>query len=514
MQQPVNWPGWEFVRKLGSGSYGSVYEIRQQVGPLERRAALKVIPVPRDENELENLAAQGYDAAAVERSLQEQVEDVIREYSVMTELKGHTNIVYCEDIRCVERPNGRGKDVCMQMELLTPVMRTQERGSEAETALHMGRDLLQALSLCRKRKIVHRDIKPQNIFVSRDGDYKLGDFGVAKTMDRTGSATMIGTINYMAPEVRNNEHYGAAADLYSLGMVLYWILNERHLPFVPILDRPPRQSEIEQAAARRFAGETLPPPKHGDAELKSLVCSMCAFRPEDRPNADSLLTAFLRLMLADSAPAPEPVVLPEPDAPMNSAAEPEPTAQEDATQSIWEQTAPQESKREPVPAPKPERRPEPQPKPQPEEPVSQPARPASLRRSILVILLSFAVYTVLFAVVWSLKQKGVTGPLYVLPFLLTAVLAALVYPSGKLDKAPRAAAMAVLSLIAYAIPIGSWLLEMMISSAVLGAMIGAFAPVQKKQKWITVLIGAVLLAAGIFLQAALRVSVLMWFRLI
>ena len=55
MQQPVNWPGWEFVRKLGSGSYGSVYEIRQQVGPLERRAALKVIPVPRDENELEDL---------------------------------------------------------------------------------------------------------------------------------------------------------------------------------------------------------------------------------------------------------------------------------------------------------------------------------------------------------------------------------------------------------------------------------------------------------------------------
>ena len=316
MEPVVSWPGWEFVRRLGAGSYGEVYEIRQQLGPIDRRAALKIIPVPRDESELNELYSLGYDEETVERSLQEQVIDVIREFSVMTELKGHTNIVYCEDIRCLDRPDGRkGKDICMQMELLTPLMLMRKPGEEEAQAVSVGRDLLNALAVCQKKKIVHRDIKPQNIFVSPDGDYKLGDFGAAKTMDRTGSATMIGTLNYMAPEVRNDERYGASADLYSLGMVLYWILNERHLPFVPILDRPPKQSEVEQAASRRFRGEALPPPRHGSEMLKSLVCAMCAYRAEDRPDAETLRAQFRALSEPDALvyrPQPQPTPAPQP----------------------------------------------------------------------------------------------------------------------------------------------------------------------------------------------------------
>ena len=319
MQQPVNWPGWEFVRKLGSGSYGSVYEIRQQVGPLERRAALKVIPVPRDENELEDLYALGYDKTAVEKSLQSQAEDVIREFSVMMELKGYTNIVYGEDLRCVPRPNGSGMDVCIQMELLTPLVRALQPEQAQSQAVTLGRDLLQALAICRSQKIVHRDIKPQNIFVSRSGDYKLGDFGVARAMDRTGSATKIGTINYMAPEVYHGEHYGSASDVYSLGMVLYWLLNDRRLPFVSMLDRPPKQSEIEQAAAKRLQGEPLPLPTHGSEALKKLVCSMCAYHPAERPGVDALQDAFRSLgggQHESPAPAPKEPAVSEPAAPV------------------------------------------------------------------------------------------------------------------------------------------------------------------------------------------------------
>ena len=341
MQQPVNWPGWEFVRKLGSGSYGAVYEIRQQVGPLERRAALKVIPVPRDENELEDLYALGYDKTAVEKSLQSQAEDVIREFSVMMELKGYTNIVYGEDLRCVPRPNGSGMDVCIQMELLTPLVRALQPEQAQSQAVTLGRDLLQALAICKSRKIVHRDIKPQNIFVSRSGDYKLGDFGVARAMDRTGSATKIGTINYMAPEVYHGEHYGSASDIYSLGMVLYWLLNDRRLPFVPILDRPPKQSEIEQAAAKRLQGEPLPLPAHGSEALKKLVCAMCAYHPAERPGVDALQDAFRSLGGGQhEAPAPTPE---------------EPTEQEEMTIGILPggdaKPEAEPSKPEPVPEP-------------------------------------------------------------------------------------------------------------------------------------------------------------------
>ena len=143
-----------------------------------------------------------------------------------------------------------------------------------------------ALMECEKRGVLHRDIKPQNIFVSDNGTYKLGDFGIAKAVEKTTRGTQTGTYKYMAPEVYHNEPYGPRADIYSLGLVLYWLLNERHEPFVPINNRPPTSSEEETARMRRLskamAQEELPAPKHGDELLKQVVCKACAYDPNDR----------------------------------------------------------------------------------------------------------------------------------------------------------------------------------------------------------------------------------------
>ena len=72
----------------------------------------------------------------------------------------------------------------------------------------------------RPEPIIHRDIKPGNIMRSKDGDYKLGDFGVARSMDVNSSMTRVGTVSFMAPEVYASGHYDERADIYSLGMVL------------------------------------------------------------------------------------------------------------------------------------------------------------------------------------------------------------------------------------------------------------------------------------------------------
>lgn len=69
--------------------------------------------------------------------------------------------------------------------------------------------------LCKKHNIIHRDIKPANIFASGNGDYKLGDFGIAKTIEQTSGGTKIGTYDYMAPEVYHDQPYGNTADIYS-----------------------------------------------------------------------------------------------------------------------------------------------------------------------------------------------------------------------------------------------------------------------------------------------------------
>ena len=74
--------------------------------------------------------------------------------------------------------------------------------------IKLGMDLSKALEYCRKLKIIHRDIKPENIFVSRFGDFKLGDFGIARELERTMSGfSKKGTYSYMAPEMYKGEKY-------------------------------------------------------------------------------------------------------------------------------------------------------------------------------------------------------------------------------------------------------------------------------------------------------------------
>ena len=98
----------------------------------------------------------------------------------------------------------------------------KDRTMETEEILRMGKDLCRALIECQKHNILHRDIKPANIFVSNDGDFKLGDFGVAKiAKEHQIGASVTGSYSYMAPEMYFGESGDSRVDLYSLALVLY-----------------------------------------------------------------------------------------------------------------------------------------------------------------------------------------------------------------------------------------------------------------------------------------------------
>ena len=119
------------------------------------------------------------------------------------------------------------------MELLVPLNEyiCDKKLSESDV-IKLGCDICDALSLCRKKKIIHRDIKPENIFVNEFGDYKIGDFGISKQMENLQySMSQKGSFGYIAPEVMVGDNYDATVDTYSLGVVMYKILNNNRLPF-------------------------------------------------------------------------------------------------------------------------------------------------------------------------------------------------------------------------------------------------------------------------------------------
>ena len=282
MNVRLPWPGWTVVKYLGEGGYGRVYEIERELSGIKEQAALKVVSRPVDDAEIEACYENGYDQASMKASYQEELQRYVKEYQLMKELQGQTNIVSCDDFAVVPRKDGIGGQIFIRMELLTPLKKAtmQSMLSESEV-IRLGKDICKALMLCEARHIIHRDIKPENILVSKFGDYKLGDFGVARVQDHTTNATKMGTHGYAAPEVEHGHKYGKEADIYSLGITLYWLLNNRRMPFLNA-DESVKAMKEQEALRRRYEGEKLPAPKNGSAKLKQVVLKACAYRPEDR----------------------------------------------------------------------------------------------------------------------------------------------------------------------------------------------------------------------------------------
>ena len=290
---------WNIVSCLGAGSYGKVFEIERSEFGQTYRAALKVITVPQSSAEVRSVISEGMSVSQAEAYFHGIVEELMHEFSIMFKLKGTANIVSCEDLRVLEHPDGIGWDILIRMELLHPLLPyVYQHPMARRDIIRLGIDICKALELCQRYNIIHRDIKPENIFISDNGDYKLGDFGIARTIERTTSGlSKKGTYSYMAPEVYIGKKYGFSVDTYSLGLVLYRMLNKNRGPFLPQPPEAITYDNREQALARRVSGEPLPRPFYGEGRLGEIVLKACAFDPKDRYSSPQQLRQELEAIL-------------------------------------------------------------------------------------------------------------------------------------------------------------------------------------------------------------------------
>ena len=219
---------YEIQEIIGSGGMAVVYKATDN--RLHRSVAVKIL---RDE-----LAAD----EEFRRRFQTEAQAVA--------MLSHPNIVSVYDVSHSESV----EYIVMELiEGVTLMQYMQKKGALGwKEALHFSVQISKALEHAHSKGIVHRDIKPQNIMIIRDGSIKVADFGIAaleSTQEQRSSQT-VGSVHYIAPEQARGEQPDTRSDIYSLGVVMYEMLTGR---------MPYDGETAEQIALKHIAGIAVPP---------------------------------------------------------------------------------------------------------------------------------------------------------------------------------------------------------------------------------------------------------------
>ncbi|MFS1297866.1 serine/threonine-protein kinase [Streptosporangium longisporum] len=266
---------YRLLNPLGEGGAGTVWLAADET--LGRDVAVKEVRIP-----------PGLDAAG----RQEVCAAALREANLAARLK-HPSIVTVHDVVIEQdRP-------WLVMELLSGASLEQTVRDRSPLPVHqvarIGVGIVSALGAAHAAGVVHRDVKPGNVFLTRTGKAVLTDFGVAVVEgEGTSSRTdhLVGSPNYIAPERLRGERGGPASDLWSLGATLYFAVE----------GTPPHPAESPIAAIGRVLTEPPRPPERAGA-LGPLLMLMLDPVPEARPSFDAVARSLGELASGRTAVA-------------------------------------------------------------------------------------------------------------------------------------------------------------------------------------------------------------------
>ena len=309
LKLPRAWQDWHITGEIGEGAYGRVFRAEKDSGGVTAVSAIKVVQVPSEKAELLSLQREFRSEEELHRNLKEIVDGYVNEIRVMYRLQGQTHIVSIQDHVVEEMEDGPGWRIYIRMEYLQPFNDyAMTHSFTREETIRLGISLCEALGVCAGNGILHRDVKPENLFVTATGEFKLGDFGIAKALDRTVSSySSKGTFSYMAPEVFAGKPYDTRADLYSVGIILYKLMNQNRDPFIDAEKQIITCQDREQAMSLRLKGEKLPAPADADEDMAKIILMACEFEPKNRYDSpDAMLKALKELLQPQNAAAGKP----------------------------------------------------------------------------------------------------------------------------------------------------------------------------------------------------------------
>lgn len=291
--------GYRIDEKIGAGGFGTVYKVSKANVAGTQIRALKHITLPTRKQYSAVLNSMGGDYSKADDYFAAILKDITGEINVLSMLSesGNKNIVRYYENDITETQSPKTYDIFILMELLTPLTEYVEENSvTVRDIIKIGKDILKALEICHQKGIIHRDIKDDNIFVSADGTFKLGDFGVSKLVrDKSGAESVKGTPNFIAPEVYlGKEKYDCTVDIYSLGIVLYRLLNKSRGPFLPRYPETYNTDDEDKAFELRMSGEVPPLPIYAENKLGEAVLHAIMPRNERYSTAKEFYDALVK----------------------------------------------------------------------------------------------------------------------------------------------------------------------------------------------------------------------------
>lgn len=295
------WEQWEIDSFVAKGASSTVFKLKRiSSDNIDEYSAVKVISI-NAENET------GLSQKAKLSSVHDKHISAENEISNMYKLNDCPYVVHCNNyyIKDIfdEHANPIGFDILIHMNYyicLTNHLIDNDIVLTEDEVLKLAKQVGIALKAAHYNNIIHRDIKPDNIFIDENKNYLLGDLGVSKQINNeTSFYTIAGTEPYVAPEqlkVDNINKQYKTSDIYSFGIVLYTLLNNNYLPFV---DDKCSLSDIQKAIKKQLGGENLPPPNSGSDELQRIVLKACKHDPRQRYQSMDELLYDLYLLTDD-----------------------------------------------------------------------------------------------------------------------------------------------------------------------------------------------------------------------
>ncbi|NXY52483.1 NEK3 kinase, partial [Callaeas wilsoni] len=251
--------GYNVLKVLGEGSFGRALLVHHRIS--DQKYVMKAIRLPMSSSGVENSRKEAVLLAKMKHPN-------IVAFKESFEADGHLYIVmeYCDDGDLMQKIKHQGGHLFPE-----------------DTILHWFVQMCLAVKHIHDKRVLHRDIKSKNVFLTQSGKVKLGDFGSARLLAHPMSyaCTYVGTPYYVPPEIWESLPYNNKSDIWSLGCILYELCTLKH-PF--------QANSWKHLILKICKGSYDPLPSHYSYELHYLIKQMFKRNPQNRPSASTILT--------------------------------------------------------------------------------------------------------------------------------------------------------------------------------------------------------------------------------